>query len=61
MMPASRPAQTVIDFFQKKNIIIGRKFPPMDNYVRISLGKPEEMRQFWQVWDQMVRAVPPTS
>jgi len=61
MMPASRPAQTVIDFFQKKNIIIGRKFPPMDNYVRISLGKPEEMRQFWQVWDQLVRAVPPTS
>jgi histidinol-phosphate aminotransferase len=61
MMPASRPAQTVIDFFQKKNIIIGRKFPPMDNCVRISLGKPEEMRQFWQVWDQMVRAIPATS
>lgn len=61
MMPASRPAQTVIDFFHKKNVIIGRKFPPMDNYVRISLGKPEEMRQFWQVWDQMVRAIPATS
>lgn len=61
MMPASRPAQKVIDFFEKRNIIIGRKFPPMDNYVRISLGKPEEMRQFWQVWDQMTRAVPATS
>lgn len=58
MMPAGRPAQAVIDFFQKRNIIIGRKFPPMDSYVRISLGKPDEMRQFWQVWDQMASAIP---
>ena len=61
MMLASRPAPPVIDFFRKKNIEIGRKFPPMDNYVRISLGKPDEMRQFWQVWDQMVRAIPASS
>ena len=58
MMPASRPAQAVIDFFQKQNIIIGRKFPPMDNYVRISLGKPDEMRQFWRAWDRMAQAIP---
>jgi len=55
MMDASRPVQPVIDYFRKQNIIIGRKFPPMDSYVRISLGKPDEMRQFWQVWDQMAR------
>ena len=61
MMNASRPDQSVIDYFQKNNIIIGRKFPPMDNYVRISLGKPDEMRQFWQVWDRMTRAIPATS
>jgi histidinol-phosphate aminotransferase len=61
MMNASRPDPSVIDYFQKNNIIIGRKFPPMDNYVRISLGKPDEMRQFWQVWDQMTRAIPTTS
>ena len=61
MMPASRQAPPVIDYFQHQNIIIGRKFPPMDNYVRISLGKPEEMRQFWRVWDQMARAIPAAS
>ena len=61
MMNASRPAPPVIDFFRKRNIEIGRKFPPMDNYVRISLGKPEEMRQFWQAWDQMARAIPAVS
>ena len=61
MMNASRPDPAVIDYFQKNNIIIGRKFPPMDNYVRISLGKPDEMRRFWQVWDQMTRAIPAAS
>jgi histidinol-phosphate aminotransferase len=61
MMKASRPTEAVIDFFQKQNIIIGRKFPPMNDYVRVSLGKPEEMRQFWRVWDQMTRAIPSTS
>ena len=61
MMNASRPDPAVIDYFQKNNIIIGRKFPPMDNYVRISLGKPDEMSQFWRVWDQMTHAIPATS
>jgi histidinol-phosphate aminotransferase len=61
MMKASRPAEAVIDYFQKQNIIIGRKFPPMNDYVRISLGKPEEMRQFWRVWDQMAHAISATS
>lgn len=61
MMNASRPAPAVIGFFRKQNIEIGRKFPPMDNYVRISLGKPEEMRQFWQVWERMARAIPAVS
>jgi hypothetical protein len=23
----------------------------MSNYLRISLGTPQEMREFWRVWD----------
>ena len=61
MMNASRPAPAAIDFFRKHNIEIGRKFPPMDSCVRISLGKPDEMRHFWQAWDQMTRAIPASS
>lgn len=53
MMDASRPARPVIDAFKQRNILIGRPFPPMDNFVRISLGKPDEMQTFWQVWDQI--------
>jgi histidinol-phosphate/aromatic aminotransferase/cobyric acid decarboxylase-like protein len=41
----------VIQHFRKNNILIGRQFPPMDTYIRVSLGRPEEMQAFWQTWD----------
>jgi histidinol-phosphate aminotransferase len=53
MMQVHRPAGEVIDDFGKRNILIGRRFPPLDNYVRVSLGTAEEMRQFWRVWDSL--------
>ena len=51
MMNTFHPAEEVIQHFQKNNILIGRRFPPMDTYIRISLGRPEEMKAFWQAWD----------
>jgi hypothetical protein len=53
MMGTGRPTPSLINHFGKNNIKIGRPFPPMDTYARISLGTPEQMRQFWQVWDAM--------
>jgi len=53
MFNTQRPIRTVIDHFKKNNIRIGRPFPPMDTFARISLGKPDEMKAFWQVWDKM--------
>jgi histidinol-phosphate aminotransferase len=51
MMNTFHPAEEVIQHFRKNNILIGRRFPPMDTYIRISLGRPEEMRAFWRAWD----------
>ena len=51
MVNSNRPTASVIDHFRANNIEIGRPFPPMDTYARISLGKPEEMKEFWRVWD----------
>lgn len=53
MMNANRPVRWMIDYFQGKNVLIGRPFPPMDTYVRISLGTPPQMQQFWQAWDSI--------
>ncbi|HEU4415156.1 MAG TPA: aminotransferase class I/II-fold pyridoxal phosphate-dependent enzyme, partial [Candidatus Angelobacter sp.] len=53
MFDTKRPIRTVIDHFKRNNIRIGRPFPPMDTFARVSLGKPEEMKAFWQVWDKL--------
>ncbi|HEX7287453.1 MAG TPA: histidinol-phosphate transaminase [Candidatus Angelobacter sp.] len=53
MINTLRPVRTVIDHFAKNNIRIGRPFPPMDTFARISLGTPEQMKQFWAAWDKM--------
>jgi histidinol-phosphate aminotransferase len=53
MMNTFHPAEEIIQHFRKNNILIGRRFPPMDTYIRISLGRPEEMRAFWRAWDML--------
>jgi histidinol-phosphate aminotransferase len=51
MLNAGRPAEKVIEHFRKNNIILPDPFPPMDKYVRVSLGTREDMLEFWRVWD----------
>ena len=53
MMNAFHPAEEVIQHFRKDNILIGRSFPSMNTYIRVSLGLPDEMRSFWQAWDML--------
>jgi hypothetical protein len=50
-MNTFHPAQEIIQHFRMNNILIGGKFPPMDTYIRVSLGRPEEMLAFWRAWD----------
>jgi histidinol-phosphate aminotransferase len=53
MMNTFHPAEEVIEHFRKNNILIGRRFPELNTHVRISLGRPEEMRSFWRAWDRL--------
>ena len=48
-----RPVHEAVEHLQRHEIFVGPTFPSMDQYVRISLGTPAEMRQFWRVWDLM--------
>ena len=34
-------------------ILIGRHFPPMNNFIRVSLGTADDMKAFWQAWDMI--------
>ena len=51
MMNVLHPATGVIQLFRERNILIGRPFPPLDTYIRVSLGLPDEMQAFWRAWD----------
>ena len=53
MMNPQRPPDEVIAHLKSRNILIGPKYPALDKYVRISLGKPEEMKIFWSAWDEL--------
>jgi histidinol-phosphate aminotransferase len=53
MMNTFHPADAVIQSFRKNNILIGRGFPTMSTYIRVSLGRPDEMQRFWQAWDML--------
>ena len=53
MMNTYHPAQDVIQHFRKNGVLIGRSFPAMPTHIRVTLGRPEEMQRFWQVWDML--------
>jgi len=46
-----RPVPDVIDHLKKNNIVIGPRIPEMDKYMRVSLGTPMELLEFWRVMD----------
>lgn len=51
-----KPAQEVIKYFADNHIILGREFPALPTYLRISFGTPAEMETFWKVWDTMPKS-----
>jgi histidinol-phosphate aminotransferase len=48
-----RPLSAVIAHFATNAIVLARAVPPLDGYLRVSLGTTAEMAEFWGVWDLM--------
>ena len=46
MIELDREVQPVIDAFRQRKILVGRQFPSMKTWLRVSIGKPEEMEAF---------------
>jgi histidinol-phosphate aminotransferase len=51
MVDPTRSPDDVIAHLKKHNILIGPKYPVLDKYIRVSWGTPQEMQEFWRVWD----------
>ena len=56
MIETGKPVKQVIANFQQRGIAIGRPFPPMETYARISFGTPDQMTAYWKAWDEMAKA-----
>jgi histidinol-phosphate aminotransferase len=53
MLNADRPAGPVFEHFAQHDILLARPTPPLESYIRVSLGTSDDMREFWRVWDLM--------
>lgn len=55
MMNTDRSAADVINHFKDYGVVLPPPIPLFDTHIRVSLGTPAEMREFWEVWDVMPR------
>src|SRR5262249_1230883 len=53
LMELDHPIDAVIAHFHKNNILVGPHFPGIDSFLRVSIGRAEEMKEFWRVWDAL--------
>jgi histidinol-phosphate/aromatic aminotransferase/cobyric acid decarboxylase-like protein len=53
MMKSPYPVEMVFEHLKKNNILVAPPIPEMNKYIRVSLGTPADMLQFWRVWDLM--------
>ena len=54
MIHIKRPVQPVIAEFLKKGVVVGRPFPPMLDYLRVSVGTANEMDRFMVAFKQVM-------
>ncbi len=53
MLNTGRRSTQVVDHFAQHRILVAGPVSGFDTYIRVSLGTPAEMREFWRVWDLM--------
>jgi histidinol-phosphate aminotransferase len=55
MINVGRPVGEVIDEFYRRKILVGREFPSMENFLRLTIGNAEEMRKFFVAFREIFR------
>src|SRR5437867_2282265 len=54
MVHISRDVVPVIEEFRKKNVLVGRPFPPMVQHLRVSIGTESEMNRFMAAFKEII-------
>jgi len=55
MINVGRPVGDVIDEFYKRKILVGREFPSMPNFMRLTIGNPDEMKKFFAAFREIFK------
>jgi histidinol-phosphate aminotransferase len=53
LLNTGRPAADMVTHFKKNGVLVAGPYRGFDKHIRVSLGSPGEMREFWRVWDLM--------
>lgn len=56
LLDTKRPGKEVRDAMAKENVLIGRVWPVMPTYVRITVGTQEEMERFQAAFQKVMRS-----
>jgi histidinol-phosphate aminotransferase len=55
LLDTKRPAKEVITAMAQQNVIIGRAWPAMPTYSRITVGTSDEMERFQAAWQKVMK------
>jgi histidinol-phosphate aminotransferase len=55
MIDLKQPVRPVIDGLRQKNVQVGRVFPSLPNYMRVTIGKQSEMEEFLNAFRETTR------
>jgi histidinol-phosphate aminotransferase len=51
MLKTPRPGTEVAEQLKEKGILVASGYSGFDYYIRVSLGSPRDMTEFWRAWD----------
>jgi histidinol-phosphate/aromatic aminotransferase/cobyric acid decarboxylase-like protein len=58
LLQVDHPAEEVLEHFRKNRVLLGWRIPELNNFVRVSMGRPADMKEFWRVWDLLPHQMP---
>jgi len=56
MINIRKPVGPVIQEFAKRNVLVGREFPAMPTFLRVTIGTEDEMKKFFVAFREIIRA-----
>lgn len=56
MVNLRRPVTSVLAAFRQRGVLVGRPFPPMNDYLRVSVGNADEMARFVAAFKEILPA-----